>query len=78
MCGGREAWRVCWKQGGRQGWRGNLRPQREAGVGELMRALVCVHKSTVLVWIPRVDEMTVDQSLDCPNRRQILLVELTG
>lgn len=26
----------------------------------------------------RVAEMTVDQSLDCPNRRQILLVGLTG
>lgn len=24
----------------------------EAGVGELMRALVCVHGSMVLVWIP--------------------------
>ncbi|TNN88146.1 hypothetical protein EYF80_001727 [Liparis tanakae] len=48
---GREACGGCWKQRGRERWRGNLRPQREAAVGELMRALVCVQGSVGLVWI---------------------------
>lgn len=50
---GREGGRPAgpWKQGGRmEGLRGNLRPRREAGVGDLMRVLVCVRGSTVLVW----------------------------
>lgn len=66
---------------GQEGWRRNLRPQREAGEGELMRALVCVHGSMVPVLDPMggsVAEMTVDLNLDCPNRRPVLLVELTG
>lgn len=48
--GGRPAGDAWSREGGR-GCKGNLRPQRKAGVGELMRALVCVHGSMVLVWI---------------------------
>lgn len=70
----RKACRGCLKQREWEGCKGNLRPQKETGVGELMRALVCVHGSMVHGLDPvggRVAEMTVDQRHDCLNERLI-------
>lgn len=61
-----------------EGWRGNLRPQREAGVGELMRGSGLCPRVSGAGLDPmgaRVGDMTVDQSHECPNQGQILLVE---
>lgn len=77
--GGRPAGFTGTWEGMRQGQRGNLRAQRAAGVGELMRARVSpwVYDAVLDHMGGRAAEMA-DQTINCPNCRQILLVEHTG
>lgn len=69
------------REGGREVWRGNLRPPERGRSGRADEGSgLCpqVHGAGLDPTGGRVAEMTVDRSLDCPNRRQILLVGLTG
>lgn len=79
MWGGRLAGAAGSREVGRE-WRGNLKPQKSRSGRADEGSGLCprVYGAGLDPMGDRVAEMTVDQSLDYPNHRQILLGKLTG